>query len=135
MVIRTQHIKLTPTPTPGQAIADIVRASTAEFSFEFLALDGAQIGSIFAMGLSGGVPAPGSPSGSTAGNNVIVGGTGAFLGARGTVNQTQSNARVASQTEDPSMRRTNGGGKGQFLLQIIPIIPPSSLLSLRDSGK
>ena len=128
MVIRTQTLKLTPTPSPGQAIADLVRGGWAEFAFEFLQPDGTPIGSVFAIGLSGGVPPPGSASGSSAGNNTIVGGTGAFIGARGTVNLAQGSFRVASQTEDPSMRRINGGNTAKFLLQIMPIIPPSTLL-------
>lgn len=129
LVLRTQVIQLTPTANPGQAMGDVVRGQHAEFSFEFLQPDGDQIGSIFAVGLSGGAPAPGSPAGATAGNNTIVGGTGIFVGARGTVNQGQVTSRVASQTEDPSMRRTNGGGKGQFLLQIVPMVKPEVLVS------
>ncbi len=129
LVLRTQVIQMTPTANPGQAVGDVIRGQHAEFSFEFLQPDGTQIGSIFATGLSGGVPAPGSPAGATAGNNTIVGGTGIFVGARGTVNQGQVTSRVASQTEDPSMRRTNGGGKGQFLLQIVPMVRPEVLVS------
>jgi uncharacterized protein (TIGR03437 family) len=129
LVLRTQVIQLTPAPNSGQAVGDVVRGQHAEFSFEFLQPDGSQIGSIFAAGLSGGIPAPGSPSGATAGNNTIVGGTGIFVGARGTVNQGQVTSRVASQTEDPSMRRSNGGGKGQFLLQIVPMVRPEIMVS------
>src|SRR5262249_10487569 len=33
-------------------------------------------------------------------------------------------ARQASITEDPANRRKNGGGKVQFLLQIIPMVRP-----------
>lgn len=131
LVLRTQVLQLNPAATPAQAVGDVVRAQHAEFGFEFLQPNGTQIGSIFAAGLSGGTPPPGSPAGATAGSNTIVGGTGIFVGARGTVNQGQvtSPARVASQTEDPSMRRTNGGGKVQFLLQIVPMVRPEILVS------
>jgi uncharacterized protein (TIGR03437 family) len=129
LVLRTQVISLTPAPNAGQAIGDVVRAQHAEFSFEFLQPDGKQIGSIYAMGLAGGLPIPGSPAEATAGNNTIVGGTGPFVGARGTVNQGQVSSRIASQIEDPSMRRINGGGRGQFLLQIVPMVRPEVLLS------
>src|SRR4029077_15726155 len=95
----------------------------------FLGGDGTPIGSIMASGLGGaGSPPPGSPLSVTQGNNAIVGGTGGFLGARGqqgqaVTSQTVSN-RQASMTEDPSNRRRNGGGKTQFVLNVIPISVP-----------
>lgn len=125
LVLRTQNVRLTPTPIPGQSIADIVRQAHAEFSWEFLQPDGTQIGSIYCVGLSGGTAAPGSPLAAAQGSGAIVGGTGAFIGARGTCNSVQSPpTRTTSQAEDPAMRRTNGGGKGRFVLQIIPMFRP-----------
>jgi len=124
MVLRTQNVRLTPTPTPGMSIGDVVRQAHAEFIWEFLQPDGTPIGSIYCMALSGGNPAPGSPLVAAQGNGAIVGGTGAFLGARGTINSVKSSLRSASQAEDPSMRRTNGGGAGRFVLQIIPMLQP-----------
>lgn len=129
MVFRTQVIRLTPTAAPGQAIGDITRGQHGDYAFEFLQPDGTQVGSIFAVGLTAGVPAPGSPRDSIAGNNTIVGGTGPFQGARGTMNQSQGGSRVTSQIEDPSMRRSNGGPKAQFLLQVFLPVPPQIVVA------
>jgi uncharacterized protein (TIGR03437 family) len=130
VVMCTQFLRLTPTPTPGQAIADTVRGSYIHWSFELLKPDGSPIGSVFVAGLGGGTPPPGSPLGAVAGNNAIVGGTGAFIGARGTVNQVGANTgRATSQAEDPSRRRINGGGNALFGLQIIPMFRPEVLVT------
>jgi len=59
----------------------------------------------------------------------IDGGTGAFLGSRGTVNNIACiGCRFASQAEDPSMRRTNGGGRQQTLIQLFPMFRPEVLI-------
>jgi uncharacterized protein (TIGR03437 family) len=125
VVMATQFVRLTPTPTPGMAVADIVRTGYAQWAFELQKPDGSAIGSIFVAGLTGGTPPPGSPLTASAGSNAIVGGTGAFLGARGAVNSVPPSAgRAASQAEDPSMRRINGGGKSHYVLQIISMFRP-----------
>jgi len=129
MVFQGQGIYLRPTPTPGQAIGDVTRDACMFWRWEFLKSDGSQIGSVFALGLSMGTPPPGSPLGSAAANNAITGGTGAFIGAKGTQTNAGVNYRFASQAEDPSMRRTNGGGKGRFLLQIWPMFRPEILVT------
>jgi hypothetical protein len=90
VVVQTQEISLTPTPTPGQAIGDVTRDACVFFRWECLRPDGSQIGSVFALGLSAGTPPPGSPLGSANGNVAITGGTGAFIGAKGTLNQVQA---------------------------------------------
>jgi len=125
VVFRNQVVGLTPNPNPGQAIADIVRASYQQFNFELLKPDGSLVGNIYVVGLNGGTPPPGSHPDAFGGNFAIVGGTGAFIGAKGTVSPPAGNTpRSASQAEDPSMRRINGGGKGRFLLQIWPMYRP-----------
>jgi uncharacterized protein (TIGR03437 family) len=130
MVMENQNLNLTPTPTPGQAISDVTRSSSVSFRWEFLKPDGSQIGSVYVLGLSGGSPAPGSAVGAISGSGAIVGGAGAFIGAKGTSNSLQiSNARSASQAEDPSMRRTHGGGKGRFKLQIWPMFRPEVVVT------
>jgi hypothetical protein len=128
-------INLRTAPTPGQAIADLMRANSQSLTFEFLrGDDSTPIGSIMASGLGGaGTPPPGAPLVVTQGNNTIVGGTGAFLGARGqqgqaVTSQTVSN-RQASMTEDPANRRQNGGGKTQFVLDVIPMSAPQIVTS------
>jgi uncharacterized protein (TIGR03437 family) len=127
-------LTLTTAPNPGQAIADLVRANANEQTFEILKIDGTPIGSIMASGLGGGSALPGGPLAVTTGNNAIVGGTGAFLGARGQVGQSvtpQTIAnRVASVTEDPANRRRNGGGRTRFFLQVIPLFRPEVILTL-----
>jgi hypothetical protein len=130
MVVQNQGINLTPTPTTGRAISDVTQATASFFRWEFLKLDGSPIGSIFSVGMGGGTTAPGSPLGSANGNNGISGGTGAYVGARGTVNLVQfSNIRSTSQAEDPSMRRINGGGKARFVIQIWPMFRPEIVVA------
>jgi len=102
------------------------------FAFEFLTSDGTIVGSLMAVGLAGaGTPPPGSPPGQSQGNNAITGGTGAFLGARGTQGQIATPqtiaARTASIMEDPANRRINGGGTIRFVLQVIPMTMPQIL--------
>ena len=109
---------------PGSAIADITRAAVREQIFEILKPDGTPIGSIMALGDSGGPPPPGAPSAQQKGNWAIVGGTGAFLGARGQAGVGKNSARAASMAEDPGNRRTNGGGPAQYILHVIPMSAP-----------
>jgi uncharacterized protein (TIGR03437 family) len=125
-IVRT--IDLSPAPNPGQAIADTVRNSAVADSFEFLKIDGTPIGTIESYGLAAGSPPPGAPLRITQGNFAIVGGTGAFLGARGqwgnAVTPQTITERLASVTEDPANRRANGGGRLTFVLQVIPMFTP-----------
>ena len=81
------------------------------------------------FGLSGGDVPPGAPSGPRGGNWAIVGGTGAFLGARGQVEgwggtEFSKGARAASMSEDAANRRINGGGTSRFTLHVIPMQRP-----------
>ena len=120
---RSQAIQAFPNPQPGQAIADVMRVSIRQHIFEILQPDGTPIGTIMAMGFSGGNPPPGQPSTERA-NWAIVGGTGAFLGARGQVEGTGTSGRVASMAEDPANRRLNGGNPNRYILHIIPMTVP-----------
>lgn len=124
---RARAIVTSPTPdrTLGGAIADTTHASMREKIFEILKSDGTSVGTIMAFGLSGGGVIPGSPA-QVAGNWAIVGGTGAFLGARGQMGNggTTVAARAASMAEDPANRRINGGGKIRWVLTIIPMSAP-----------
>lgn len=125
LVIRTQTLLLSPTPNAGGAIADVTRAAIGELAFELQDGEGSPVGNLYAMGLSGGPAAPGSPAGATSGAVAIVGGAGAFVGARGTLNSVEvANVRSTSQAEDPSKRRANGGGRARFLLQVFPMNRP-----------
>ncbi len=122
---RSRVINASPTPVSSQAIADVTRVSIREHVFEILQPDGTPIGTIMAMGLTGGNPPPGQPSTERA-NWAIVGGTGAFLGARGQVEggAAACGGRTASMAEDPANRRVNGGSVGQCVLHIIPMTVP-----------
>jgi hypothetical protein len=122
-------IGLVTAPSPGHAIADIVRNAAVEISFEILKSDGTPIGTIMASGFNGGASAPGSPSRVAVANFVVTGGTGAFLGARGQVGAEDpppgvSIQRGASITEDPANRRQNGGGTQRWVVHLIPMSVP-----------
>jgi len=117
-VILEHNVRLNPAPTPGAAISDAMQASVAVHSLEFLKPNGDRIGSIFGLG------AAGSLSGWA-----IVGGTGAFVGAKGTMTSAAGRTtRTTSQAEDPSMRRINGGGRHIVLIQLIPMFRPEVLI-------
>ncbi len=120
---RTRVIGASPNPNPGGAIADVSRTAMREHMFEILQPDGTPIGSIMAIGFSGGNPPPGQPSTERA-NWAIAGGTGAFLGARGQVEGTGTAGRAASMAEDPANRRLNGGNPSGYILHIIPMTLP-----------
>ena len=122
---RPRGIISSPTPTPGQAIADTAHNSFRDLFFEILNSDGTPIGSITATGLAGGNPPPGAPATLQGSNWAIIGATGAFLGARGQAGSAAGNSpRAASISEDPANRRINGGGKARFVLQVIPMSTP-----------
>jgi len=119
---------LTTAPNPGQAIADTVHNGLNVEALEILSVDGTPIGTIMGLGLGGGAVPAGVPLTLTGGNLTIVGGTGAFLGARGQegtgVASQGPPARQASFVEDPANRRTNGGGRVRFVLEVIPMTLP-----------
>jgi hypothetical protein len=126
-----------PTASAGNAIADVQRAALREEVIEILNADGTSIGTISSLGLSGGAPPPGAPSSQTAANFAIVGGTGAFLGARGVSGSGPSPegvpARSASTQEDPAQRRVNGGGVTRRVLTIYPMESPQILAIAHSS--
>ena len=126
-----------PTATPGNAVADVQRAALREEVIEILNSDGSPIGTIASLGLSGGMPPPGAPSSQSAANFAIVGGTGAFVGARGVSGSGPSPqgvpARAASTQEDPSERRVNGGGVTRRVLTIYPMESPQILAIAHSS--
>ena len=131
-VFHLRQINLRTAPNAGQAIADVVRNNVVDIRFEVLKSDGTPIGTIMASGMGGGPPPPGAPSGVLVGNVAIVGGTGAFLGARGQVGQGMifRADRIASMSEDPANRRRNCSppfppcGRVLYVLQLIPPVHP-----------
>lgn len=132
VIHNARAIGASPTAAPGRAIADVTRGSNRQQYFEILMADGTQVGTIFAVGMQGGAVPPGTPSSmTTAANFAIIGGTGAFMGARGQVGQAAQTvvARVASAQEDPSRRRIHGGGRIRFALTFYPMNYPAVLTS------
>jgi len=131
-ILRNTALNLRPTPTPGQAIADVVRAHIGQFVFEILQADGTLVGSIMGEGLGQGGGPPGAPSQLTQGNQAIVGGTGAFLGVRGEWgSNTSKNVPIplASASEDPANRRSRNGGGWRFVLHLVPMTTPSVVIT------
>ncbi len=123
---RSRAVSLNPAATGAanaEAIGDVTRTALREHLFEILQPDGRAIGTIMSIGLSGG-PAPPGTSSTERANWAIVGGTGAFLGARGIVSGTGGVGRAASMAEDPVNRRTNGGTSYSFIVHIIPMSQP-----------
>ena len=112
-----------PAPWLGGAIADVTRTALRQHIFEIWSSDGVAIGTIMSFGFSGGPAPPGTPTTERA-NWAIVGGTGAFLGARGQVSGTGGTGRAASMAEDPGNRRINGGGSVRMILHVIPMTAP-----------
>lgn len=130
-VFQGTQLSLTTTPRAGQTIADIARAALSEFRFEIQQADGTPVGSIMGFGINGGAPPPGPPRAGSANNNAIIGGTGAFLGARGQhLAVTGAPAtRQASMAEDPANRRTHGGGNFRAILYVIPLWKPEVVVT------
>jgi hypothetical protein len=128
-ILRETILRLNSNGVPGQAIADFgPGAAAADLRWEILKPDGTQIGILVAQGFSGNnvLPAPGAALAATCCSIAVVGGNGAFLGARGVSGTGISFApiRGASITEDPSNRRTIAGGKGQSVIYLIPMTRP-----------
>ena len=130
--IRATTTNYTPNPQPGQVIADTTRNFFVDWIWEIQQASGTPIGTIMATGMGFGPPPPGSPLGlspSAASSMAITGGTGAFLGIRGQAgfSAITTTGRAASVAEDPSTRRTLGGGTRSFLLTLIPLASPAIL--------
>ena len=133
--INQRRTSFSASPTPGQAISDTGRASLNGYALELLQTDGTAIGSIFASGFGGGGTPPGAPLTVTTSNNAVVGGTGAFLGARGQLGAKPVTlpVRIASVTEDPINRRTYGGGSFTIVVHLLPTSRPEILATTHAS--
>ena len=133
MVERLIRLGLALAPTPGNAIADVTRTQIGDRIFEILKSDGTAIGSIMVSQFTGGPPAPGAPLAASGGNLAIVGGTGAFLGARGQAftgaRPDQIGSRQASMAEDPANRRRHGGGRFRYVLHVLPLARPEIVVT------
>ena len=134
--VRGTSVCLRPSPTPGvYEIADTTWNSKRDETFEILQSDGVTpVGTIMTIGLNSGSPTPPGPRAGNQ-NYTIVGGTGAFFGARGQKgganNRLSSSTpeRTASIAEDPAMRRQNGGGHTASVLYVIPMSRPDVVIT------
>src|SRR5579871_1314695 len=134
---RAVAVCLSRPPAAGSfAISDISANSLRDETYYILQSDGiTPIGTIMVNGLNGSVnpTPPGPPAGPQ--NYAIVGGTGAYLGARGQKGNGNSRlssttpVRTASIAEDPSRRRQNGGGHIGALLYLIPASTPDVVIT------
>jgi uncharacterized protein (TIGR03437 family) len=132
----TSILSMNSVPTPGQALVDTLsRGATLFLSYDIQAADGTQIGTIWAAGFAGPVPPPGVSEANLAQNLAIIGGTGAFLGARGQINSVMGTAasRSASVTEDPANRKQHGGGARRDVFHILPAQRPAITSILHGS--
>ena len=134
-VDRGMGLCLTPTPAPSQSIADTTRDSIRYQTYDILQTDDTPVGTIMTNGLNLGGPSPPGPPAGTQ-NFAIVGGTGAFLGARGLTGNAMQGLgsaavaiRSASILEDPANRRKNGGGHVVFTLYVIPMSRPEIVMT------
>jgi hypothetical protein len=129
-VVRGQFVMLGSSPASGQAIGDISRGALGDLHLEILQTDGTPVGSIMSTGFLAGSAPPGASSGLLF-NMPVIGGTGAFIGASGMLTNPPFTLRVASMQEDPANRRINGGGKGHFIVYLIPLFRPE-IVSTRN---
>jgi uncharacterized protein (TIGR03437 family) len=129
------QVSMRPDPPTGMAVADITRNNWTEWYFEILGEDGQQIGSIRVSGISSqqgfGLPPPGQTSQIIAGSYTVIGGNGAFLGARGYMGAPSAATggqaaavRRASMAEDPASRRINASGNVRQAIYILPMTRP-----------
>ena len=132
----------TTTLTPGVAISDVARLSLISHVWEIQDANGVTIGTIMGQGFANGPAPPGSPAAQLSSNISIVGGTGAYVGVRGTIGGTALPIglpavaqRQASVVEDPAYRRVNGGGLARWVMTIYPGDAPQVVsLAHADAG-
>jgi hypothetical protein len=128
-VLRGLNTNFAINAIPKQAVADIGGSPYFDQLFAIQNLDGTVIGTIVVTGLQITDPAP-AASGLGGWGNVIVGGSGAFLGVTGQncgvsgEGTPPGGARVTSVTEDPANRRINGGNSTYSVFCLIPRTRP-----------
>jgi hypothetical protein len=128
-VARIAWVGLSPNPSGSQAIADVSRFQAMDISFEIQQADGGPVGTIVLSGVTGGAPPLGAPKSGTTGTFTVVGGTGAFLGARGQAATILNSHRATSTLENPINRRTFPAGLWKMVIQLIPMSTPEVALS------
>lgn len=127
LVNKAHVLGLSTNPANGQAIADVTRLALIHYVLEILQPDGKPVGSLMLQGMIFGATPPGAPSGSRLSNLAIVGGTGAFLGARGysgLVGTSGATVGGASIAEDPGLRRSRPSDEWTLTMNLIPAFAP-----------
>ena len=123
-VARNLFVNLNTNPTGSQAVADINRFQPMEILLEIQQADGTSVGTIVLTGITGGAPPLGAPKSAPTGNFAVIGGTGAFLGARGQAATIMNTQRATSTYENPINRRTFPAGLWKLAIQLIPLTTP-----------
>jgi hypothetical protein len=124
---RNLFVNLSATPSGSQAIADVNRFQAMETLLEIQQADGTAVGTIVLTGVTGGAAPPGAPKAGPTGNFAVIGGTGAFLGARGQAVTISNTFRGTSTFENPINRRTFPSGVWKLVIQLIPLKTPEIL--------
>ncbi len=128
-VSRLFWVGLSTNPSGSQAIADVNRFQTMEILLEIQQADGTSIGTILLSGVTGGASPPGAPKAGVTGNFAVIGGTGAFLGARGQAATIMNTHRSTSTFENPINRRIFPDGLWKMAIQLIPMSTPEVVLT------
>src|SRR5438105_3172312 len=100
-ITRNYTVGLASNPTGSQGIADVNRVQIMDILLEIQQADGSSVGTIILSGGAPGEPALGAPKSGVAGNFAVLGGTGAFLGARGQAVTILNTHRSTSTLENP----------------------------------
>jgi hypothetical protein len=130
-VQRAQIVNSSNQPTAGQAIADTARGNFSDVFFDLMTADEKLAGSITGTGFLATSPPPGAPLAATQFTLAVTGGTGAFQGIRGQISGAANPkaGRGASINEDPSARRSLGGGGRLFLIQLTAEMLPQLIVT------
>lgn len=115
-VARNVWMNVNTNPSGSQGIADINRFQMMDILLEIQQADGSAVGTIVLSGVTGGAAPLGAPKSAFTGNFAVVGGTGAFLGARGQAATIQQSGRFTSTLRTPSIgeRSLQGSGNWRF---------------------
>jgi hypothetical protein len=128
-VARIFWVGLNSNPSGSQAIADVNRFQTMDILLEIQQADGTSVGTLVLTGVTGGAPPLGAPKSGPTGNFAVIGGTGAFLGARGQAATIMNTHRTSSTFENPINRRTFPSGLWKLVVQLIPMRTPEVALT------
>ena len=126
---RQYWVGLNANPSGSQAVADATRFQAMDIILEIQQADGTAIGTLVLTGVTGGTPPLGAPKSGVNGNFAVIGGTGAFLGARGQAATIMNNRRATSTFENPINRRIFPAGLWKLVIQLIPMRTPEVALT------